>query len=118
MTYLTKAWSTPAYLTPEYLGSFWPWHFFPGCAHAITVMTANMEFFWDSKEPHEGARIVFGTIESAEPLQVQLEAFAMAQVIRQQKADVVGLTEVENRDVVDLIRGYLGKGWKVVFKRP
>ena len=41
----------------------------------------------------------------------------MAQVIRQQKADVVGLTEVENRDVVDLIRGYLGKGWKVVFKK-
>ena len=119
MTYLTKAWSDPRVFVPRVFGFVLALAlFFPGYSHAITVMTANMEFFWDSKEPHEGARIVFGTIGSPpSPHQVQLEAFAMAQVIRQQKADVVGLTEVENRDVVDLIRGYLGKGWKVVFKK-
>ena len=96
MTYLTKAWSDPRVFGFVLALAL----FFPGCAHAITVMTANMEFFWDSKEPHEGARIVFGTIGSPpSPLQVQLEHL-MAQVIPA-KADVVGLTEVENGDVVD-----------------
>ena len=86
-------------------------------AGAVTVMALNAEWFWDSNPPHEG-RIAIGPAGSPPSrMQVQVEAYAIALRILQQDPDIVALTEVENENVVRLVRDWLGSNWRVVWKK-
>jgi len=72
---------------------------------------------WDSKEPHEG-RVAFGAVGNPPSAKyVQLEAYAIAQVIKYNEADIVGLVEVEGANVVKQILKYLPDEYQMVFKK-
>ena len=80
-------------------------------------MTMNTEWFWDTSPPHEG-RIAIGPRGNAPTLrEVELEAWAIADIIEDANADVVALTEIENENVANLIAAQLGSEWAVAFSQ-
>ncbi|MCF6441051.1 endonuclease/exonuclease/phosphatase family protein [Pseudoalteromonas luteoviolacea] len=86
-------------------------------SHAMTVMSLNTEWFWDGQLPHEG-QIAMGPAGSPpSPKQVELEAFAIAQIIKNKDAKIVALSEIENITVAEKITHYLGPEWKVIFSK-
>ena len=88
-------------------------------AFALNVMAINVEWFWDENTPHEGRIVGIGDDKIPPPTkkEVDLEAFAIAQLILKHNVDIVGLVEVENHAVVKRIKQYLPRQWKVVFDK-
>ncbi len=86
-------------------------------ANALTVMVLNAEWFWDSDKPHEGQVAKSFADFPPSSKQVELEAYAIALHIAHQDADIVALVEVENKQVVELVRGWLGSEWHTVWKK-
>jgi predicted extracellular nuclease len=82
----------------------------------VNIMSLNTEWFWDSENPHEGT-IAFGPRGNPPTeMEVKLEAYSIARIISEYKANIVGLIEVENQTVADLIRSYLPEpDWKTIF---
>ena len=89
---------------------------FPIQASAITVMSINTEWFWDNNAPHEGQIAVGPAGNPPTQKEVTLKAYIIAQHILQQDADIVGLVEVENKNVVEHVRQWLNNDWKTVWK--
>lgn len=89
----------------------------PFQAYSLTILSLNVEWFWDGQEPHEGQIAVGPASNPPSRKQVELEAYAIAQEIKHKDADIVGLVEVEGQSVVDRIQPYLGNEWSVVFEQ-
>ena len=89
------------------------------CAqNRVVVMSINTEWFWDSEEPHEGSVAIGPRGNPPTENEVNLEAYTIARFITEQNANIVGLIEVENQNVVDKIRGYLPEqDWVTVFDK-
>jgi len=90
---------------------------FSSNASALTLMTFNTHWFWDEKKPHEGR--VINSIDKAyrsKPY-VDIKAFTIANLILNSNADIVGLTEIENQDILKLIQQYLPTEWQIAFKQ-
>jgi hypothetical protein len=83
----------------------------------VGIMSINTEWFWDHVEPHEGQTAIGPRGNAPSERAVNLEAFAIAQMILAHQANIVGLVEVESENVVDLIVSYLPAGWTRVFVR-
>jgi len=94
---------------------------FYGCSSLpdseVGTFLLNTEFFFDPLEPH--GRVVGTLIDIPSEAAYRAEAKAIATLIDRYQADIVGLTEVENRACVELVRSYLWKGneQRVVFKK-
>ena len=94
---------------------------FYGCSSPpdseVDICLLNTEFFFDPLEPH--GRVVGTSIDIPSEAEYRAEAKAIATLIDRYQADLVGLTEVENRACVELVRSYLRRGneWQVVFKK-
>ncbi|OMH26587.1 endonuclease/exonuclease/phosphatase family protein [Motiliproteus sp. MSK22-1] len=84
---------------------------------ALTVMSINTEWFWDEEKPHEGTQPFGPKGKPPSTKQVELKALALAQIINQNKADIVGLAEVEGRAVVKRIIPYLDGEWNIAFRQ-
>jgi hypothetical protein len=74
----------------------------------VGTFLLNTEFFFDPLEAH--GRVVGTLIDIPSEAAYRAEAKAIATLINRYQADIVGLTEVENRDCVELVRSYLWKG--------
>ena len=74
----------------------------------VGTFLLNTEFFFDPLEAH--GRVVGTLIDIPSEAAYRAEAKAIATLIDRYQADIVGLTEVENRDCVELVRSYLWKG--------
>ncbi|MBO9489836.1 endonuclease/exonuclease/phosphatase family protein [Endozoicomonas sp. G2_1] len=84
---------------------------------ATTILSINTEFMWDSEEPHEG-RAAFGAVGNPPSAKyVELEAYAVAEVIKRHQADIVGLVEIEGQNVAEKILKYLPDEYQLVFKK-
>ncbi len=81
---------------------------------AVTFMALNTEWYWDDRLPHEGKVIKVGD-SRLETRYVVLKGYAIAEKILQAKADVVALTEIENKTVLEQIKDYLPEQWRIVF---
>ena len=80
-------------------------------------MTMNTEWYWETSPLNKG-RIAIGPRGNAPtPREVELEAWAIADIIEDANADVVGLTEIENQNVANLIAAQLGSEWTVAFSQ-
>ena len=74
----------------------------------VGTFLLNTEFFFDPLEAH--GRVVGTLIDIPSEAAYRAEAKAIATLIDRYQADIVGLTEVENRACVELVRSYLWKG--------
>ncbi len=79
----------------------------------INIFLLNTEFFFDNEEPH--GKVVGDSAPIPTP--EEYEAKAIAELIDVHQANLVGLVEVENRDVVEKVRSYLTSPdeWKIAF---
>ena len=79
----------------------------------INIFLLNTEFFFDNEEPH--GKVVGDSAPIPTP--EEYEAKAIAELIDVHQANLVGLVEVENRDVVEKVRSYLTSPdeWKTAF---
>lgn len=85
-------------------------------AFALTVISINTEFLWDSSEPHEG-RIV-GQRKPAPTLsQYQKEISYYSKLVRNADADIVGLVEIEGCHVAEKLARALGEPWSSTCKK-
>ncbi|TQV85179.1 hypothetical protein FKG94_03040 [Exilibacterium tricleocarpae] len=91
--------------------------FFSLQAQAVKIISMNVEFFWDTEEPHEGQIVGYGEgkIQPPSSKEFVLKAYGIAKTIEAEDADIVGLIEIENENVVNSIRQYLDSEWKVIF---
>lgn len=79
-------------------------------AFALTVMSINTDFLWDSREPHDG-RIV-GQRKPAPTLsQYHKELSYYTDLVRDADADIVGLIEIEGCHVAEKLARALGDPW-------
>jgi endonuclease/exonuclease/phosphatase family metal-dependent hydrolase len=81
-------------------------------ASALTVMEINTEFMWDHRLPHEG-RIVGQKKPAPTKAQYAEKLRYFASLIKHEKADIVGLVEIEGCHVADDFLRVLNKGSQI-----
>jgi len=89
---------------------------FSSNASALTFMTFNTHWFWDDKKPDEGRVIKNIDKTFRSKAYVDIKAFTIANLILNSNADIVGLTEIENQNILKLIQRYLPTEWEIAFK--
>lgn len=92
--------------------------FINSSSNALTVVSLNTEWLWDTVEPHEGRIVGFSEEESIRPpssREYVLETYAIAKTLEAVNADIVGLIEIENEEVAREINQYFDEKWSVVF---
>ena len=81
----------------------------------IDIFLLNTEFFFDSEEPH--GEVIGKSVPAPTAEQYEAKAKTIAELIETHKANIVGLVEVENRDVLEKVKSYLADpdDWHIAF---